>query len=247
VATAAPLYPRRRVAFLLGGCAGFLDAVGYLTVGIFIANMTGNTVLLGIFAGHAQWGLAGRALLVLAAFFAGAMVATAVLRRWRRLAGVMAAEAVLLLVAVAAWAVARARPSHTLPDSAAFLAIALLGGAMGMQSAAVRRVGEQPLATTFITGNMTSLAVHVTGLLTAGIEGGSGHASPAAPQGMSVLAAVWGSYLVGALAGGAGDASWGFWCVIVPAAVLAVLAAWDLSQAPMTPPSAAATPPGRAR
>jgi len=243
VATAASLYPRRRVAFLLGGCAGFLDAVGYLTVGIFIANMTGNTVLLGIFAGHAQWGLAGRASLVLAAFFAGAMVATAVLRRWRRLAGVMAAEAVLLLLAVAAWGVVRARPPHTLPESGAFLVIALLGGAMGMQSAAVRRVGEQPLATTFITGNMTSLAVHVTGLLTAGAGGGSGHASTP-PQGMSVLAAVWGSYLAGAIAGGAGDASWGFWCVVAPAAVLVVLAAWDLSQGPTILPSAAATPPG---
>lgn len=46
--SAAPVVPRRRLVLLLGSTTGYLDAVGCLTVGLFTANMTGNTVLFGV-------------------------------------------------------------------------------------------------------------------------------------------------------------------------------------------------------
>lgn len=60
---------------LLCLACGIVDAVGYLLHGIFAANMTGNTVLLGISLAQMQWaGALGRAFPLLI-FFVGAMLA----------------------------------------------------------------------------------------------------------------------------------------------------------------------------
>jgi len=45
------LYPRRGVVVLLGGCAGFLDAVGHLTFGIFFEAALVPTAVIATLAG----------------------------------------------------------------------------------------------------------------------------------------------------------------------------------------------------
>ena len=52
--------------------AGVVDAVGYLQAGIFVANMTGNTVLVGIAISEGHWTAASDRATALLVFFLGA-------------------------------------------------------------------------------------------------------------------------------------------------------------------------------
>ena len=57
---------------LLSVTAGCVDAVSYLGLGhIFTANMTGNTVLLGLSLGQAHWQAALRSGVALVGFIVG--------------------------------------------------------------------------------------------------------------------------------------------------------------------------------
>jgi uncharacterized membrane protein YoaK (UPF0700 family) len=220
--------PRRRIALLLGGAAGYLDAVGYLTLNLFTANMTGNTVLLGIFAGEGRWSAAERVVLALALFFAGATVAGVAARRQTRLAGMLAAEAAALLAGLVFWVVALRGVRGAVDAPGAFALIALFGLAMGIQSAAVRRVGEHRVSTTYVTGTLTSLATDVAADLLTGLRRRGRTAEGRARQGTAaLLVGVWGSYLAGALAGGFAEFRWSLWAVAAPIAVLAGMAVSD--------------------
>jgi uncharacterized membrane protein YoaK (UPF0700 family) len=60
---------------MLSLAAGCVDAVGYLGLGqIFVANMTGNTVLLGLALGQAEARAALRAVVALVGFIVGVAV-----------------------------------------------------------------------------------------------------------------------------------------------------------------------------
>jgi uncharacterized membrane protein YoaK (UPF0700 family) len=229
---AQPVALRRRVVLLLGGSAGYLDAVGYLTLGIFTANMTGNTVLLGIAIGQGNWPAMVRVLLALVAFVGGAAAGALVLRG-RQMGSAFGLEAVCLAVGVAAWLHLRQPyPGRVIPDPTAFPLIALLSAAMGAQSAAVRRVGEQRISTTYVTGTLTSLAVDTVSGILARREGTPRPPDPAgsARSSLSLLIGIWTSYVAGAVAGGFAQQRWGFESVVLPVIVLAGMAAWALSR-----------------
>ena len=67
---------------MLSLAAGCVDAVGFLGLGqIFVANMTGNTVLLGLALGQAEGQAALRAVVALAGFVAGVGAGAAILGR----------------------------------------------------------------------------------------------------------------------------------------------------------------------
>ncbi len=238
--------PRRRVVLLLSGAAGYLDAVSYLALGLFTANMTGNTVLLGLFAGEGRWSAAVRSFLALASFFAGAAAAAAATRRASRLAGVLAAESGVLVSALLYWAFVLGHPRDPVREPGVFALIALLSGAMGVQSAAVRRVGELRISTTYVTGTLTSLATDLGADVLARLGGRRRRGSPQAyDPGSRLLAGVWGSYLVGAVAGGLGQLRWGAWAVAVPVAMLLAMATWDAAGTGLSGRGApAATDPG---
>src|SRR5215472_15796501 len=69
----SPATLRDALVLLLAFTAGCVDAVSYLGLGhIFTANMTGNTVLLGLALGQAQWFAALRSAVALAGYLAGA-------------------------------------------------------------------------------------------------------------------------------------------------------------------------------
>jgi uncharacterized membrane protein YoaK (UPF0700 family) len=222
--------PRRRLVFLLSGAAGYLDAVGYLTLGLFTANMTGNTVLLGIALGRGRIPAVTHALLALVAFLAGGVCATAILLKGRRLGYAFALEAVLLLAALAAWSrLGAGPPAAGIPGRLAPLLIVLLASAMGAQSAAVRRVGEQRISTPYVTGLLTSVAVDaVEEYLRARWDKPGASLPPAAtPSSRPVLLGIWGSYLLGGAAGGFAEVRYGFAAVVLPWLVLTLAAAWE--------------------
>jgi uncharacterized membrane protein YoaK (UPF0700 family) len=136
----------------LSFAAGAVDAVSFYQLGrIFTANMTGNVVLLGLSAGHGGTGETLRSAIALTGYVCSALMAfrlTAGASGWDRpVVSVLWAEALLLAGFAAGWAV-------RLPLGVLVLVAAV---AMGLQSAAVNRVGDSGISTTYITGTLTAL------------------------------------------------------------------------------------------
>ncbi len=196
---------------LLTWAAGAVDAVSYLGLGhVFTAMMTGNTVLLGLALGQGEVCAAVRSVLALAGFAAG--VAAGALVVGRETGGPAWPAAVTRALAVeagvlAAFAVLRAATGGGRADGVVHALIALAGVAMGLQAAAVRRLGVPGIATTYITGTLTSLVADLVAL----------PAGPAAPPAdgaarwerrVGLLAGVFVVYGLGALVGGVLEARW---------------------------------------
>jgi uncharacterized membrane protein YoaK (UPF0700 family) len=145
--------------------AGCVDAVGYLALGqVFVANMTGNTVLLGLAIGQAD----GRGVLhagtALAGFVLGVAVGAAIVERgperavWTpAVTAALGLEFVILVAFAAGWLLDGSEPS----GAAVYLLIGLSALAMGVQSAAVRRLAVADVSTTYITGTLTGLTARM--------------------------------------------------------------------------------------
>jgi uncharacterized membrane protein YoaK (UPF0700 family) len=182
----------RALLIALTGATGLVDAVSYLGVGhVFVANMTGNVVLLGFALSGAAGPSIAASLVSLAGFLAGAVaggrwaVASSGLRRLWLSTG-SAVQTVLVGAAAAATAAGAVRPD----GPSRLVLLALLGTAMGMQNATVRRLAIPDLTTTVLTQTLTGLAADSS------LAGGSN------PRSVRRIAAVV-AMLAGALAGGA--------------------------------------------
>lgn len=212
---------RTVLVLLLSSTAGCVDAIGYLLIRAFTANMTGNTVLLGLSLGQVESEIAVRAAVALAAFVLGVAVGGASTRFGRRdklwppaVTITLAIECAALGAFAAAWQLGET--GYPLLGSAAF--------AMGLQSAAVRSLDLPGVATTYITGTMTTL---VSGLV--------GHLRPSGPperalkervsphRGPVLLASVWAVYIAGAVAGGLGESVLGAAIGVLPVTLVLVV------------------------
>jgi uncharacterized membrane protein YoaK (UPF0700 family) len=234
--------PRKRLVLLLAGAAGCLDAVGYLMLGLFTANMTGNTILLGLSIGREAWADALNNVLALTAFVSGAGAGTIITRGVRRISHGLGLEAGLLAGAVAVWSLFGA-PRGRVGEPEVYWLIVLLSAAMGIQSATVRRVGEQRIATTYVTGTLTALATDAASDL---FDRWSGRATvKAIPGGLrppasdpatagatsrtsALMTSLWAVYLLGALVGGFAETRWSMWAVAAPVLVLLGVMTSDL-------------------
>jgi len=151
---------------LLTWAAGTVDAISYMGLRhVFTANMTGNAVLLGISIGQGQGLAATRSLLALVAFIVGVALGALLVQLRstegevaRALIWPVAAEAIVLGAFALVWHL----PVLPHNDVTLYALIALSAIAMGIQSAAVRRLALPGIATTVITGTITSL---VAGLI----------------------------------------------------------------------------------
>jgi len=159
---------RDSLVLLLAWAAGSVDAIGFLGLGhVFTANMTGNTVLLGLSLGEGRSLAALANVIALAGFILGVAFGALIVERdskkgeWdRAVTAALFLEALMLAAFTLCW--------HVLPDSgersstALYTLIALSAAAMGIQSAAVRRLNLPGVATTYVTGTMTSLVSGLT-------------------------------------------------------------------------------------
>ena len=148
--------------------AGSIDAISYLELGhVFTANMTGNIVLLGLALAQGEVLAALRSIVTLIGFAIGVFVGAIIVEResepaeWpAAVTAALAFETVILAIFAA---------NFTLLDNIyggmIYLLIILSALAMGIQSAAVRRLGVPGIATTYITGTLTSLMVDLLGWL----------------------------------------------------------------------------------
>ena len=149
---------------ILALAAGVADAVSFLILGrTFVANMTGNFVVLGLGLG----GVSGISLLnIVAAMLSFSVVAGVVgfisksprRSRSRYLLKMTIAELVLALAALAVTFVDSGLPSR-FPSVVITI---FLGSAMGLQSASQQRMKVANISTTYITAVLTQLAAEIT-------------------------------------------------------------------------------------
>jgi uncharacterized membrane protein YoaK (UPF0700 family) len=185
------------LATILMAIAGFVDAVGFLSLGgLFLSFASGNSTrfavaLGGVSAERAV--LAGELVsLFVAGAFGGRVIAIAA-GEWRRPA-VLIAETVLL---GAAWLL-------SLSGVRPFVLMAL---AMGAQNAVVHRAGRIRIATSFISGTLVQFGERLADALLA--------AGPAWAWAPYLI--LWIGLIAGGAAGGAAYAAFGIRSVAIPA------------------------------
>jgi uncharacterized membrane protein YoaK (UPF0700 family) len=177
---------RDLLAVVLTVTTGCADAVCFLHLGqAFASVITGNLVLLGLAAAKGTGSIAASAGIALGGYCAGVLAGAPIAREhdrdssaaslWpARVTACLAAEFAVLAALSAGWELTGGRPAGA--SQMALLATA--GVAMGLQSAAVRRLGQ--FSTTYLTSTLTGV---LAGLVTAAKPEGLGRS-------LGVLAAI---------------------------------------------------------
>jgi len=225
------------LAVALASAAGFVNAAGFLLLGVNTSHVTGTAAFLGEALGGGGQALLWASIRLLLAFLFGAGTTAVLLeltRRWSRGRHAPALLCELLLIGgVATWA--QLHPGTLQP----WLVLAL-AFAMGMQNALVTRVSGAVVRTTHLTGVVTDLGLELVhwmrfwgSHLRSGGLLGLGHGvkgiftDPSFGRAWLHLA-----LLVSFVGGAAGAAALlqrhGAWVMALPCAVLAILMFDDL-------------------
>src|SRR5262249_3582400 len=157
---------RDSLVVLLTVTTGAVDAASFLALGsVFSSVITGNLVLLGVAAGTGRPELAVHGGVALAGYVAGVMAGAPPAARPHHAAGTrpprvtvpLAVELAILAAFGVGGELAGTRPA----GGGQLALVAVLAAAMGLQAAAVRRLGQ--MSTTYLTSTLTAL---VAGLVT---------------------------------------------------------------------------------
>jgi uncharacterized membrane protein YoaK (UPF0700 family) len=155
-------YRHRDVALAAGlsALAGYVDAVGFMTLGgFFVSFMSGNSTRLGVGLAMGEWDQAAIAFGLIALFVLGVVFGATVARRFgeERRSAVLAAEAVLLLIGAglctAGW------------REAGMVAVVL---AMGVENAVFQRQGDVGVGLTYMTGTLVRMGQRIATALHGG-------------------------------------------------------------------------------
>lgn len=210
---------------LLTLTTGAVDAASFLGLGkVFSSVITGNLVLLGIAAGTHRAALAVSGGVALAGYSAGVLAGAPIAARrggtahaWPRSVTVaLTVEALVLVAFTVGWELASGRPSG---DTQLPL-LALLAAAMGMQSAAVRQLGQ--MSSTYLTSTLTGVL--------------AGLATRSKPDGLARSLGVLAAIVAGAVAGSLlvrAAPAWLPAAVLPPLAVVVIAAAAGFGRAPV--------------
>lgn len=200
--------------------AAATDALSYLGLGkVFPANMTGNTVLLGIGVAQGDWAAAVRSAGALGGFVLAAILVGCVpvaRRTTRALRSALLVELALLNGLAVWWLLLGTHP----PSGPRYGLIVLAGAAMGTQSATVAWVQPPVLSTTYISGTWTSVAGWLGTVVRAmwwPQVGEDRH------EGRRLQAAVLVAYALGALGTGFAFRGFSVRAVLIPVVALAVV------------------------
>src|SRR5260370_12710428 len=149
----------RATVLLFTWAEGSVDAITFLTAHVFTANMTGNAVLLGISVGQGKGAAAVSSLIALLAFVGGVVLGALVVGEGDAAsASADVRHAVWLETFLLAFFAVSCLALVPWPSRATVILLIISSGvAMGVQSAAVRRLKLPGIATTYITGTITSL------------------------------------------------------------------------------------------
>lgn len=155
----------RRIVLLFTFAAGCVDAIAYLTAHVFTANMTGNAVLMAISVGQGRARAILHSLVALILFVAGVVLGAILAGEGGDEAKTLSAvrgEVIVETVILAVFAMFFLLP---LPHETVTITLLVTGSsalAMGLQSAAVKRLRLPGIATTYITGTITNLFFGLT-------------------------------------------------------------------------------------
>ena len=230
-------------SFPLAWVAGYVDAVGFLTLaGLFVAHMSGNTVRLGVFAGDGDWSLGAQRLVPIVFFTLGIVGGIVLVEALRRRstpapARVLSIEAALLLVFMVVGRAVLGGRSATGGTWEYYLLAIVVVLAMALQNVALRRVAGLPIHTTFVTGMLTYVGEELVHGWYArrDLHREGAHRTPDDAAGIAFRRArfhggVWLSYLVGGVLGAFIALHWQLWSLTLPLAALTVLIGVDLTR-----------------
>jgi uncharacterized membrane protein YoaK (UPF0700 family) len=180
---------RDSLLVLLTLTTGAVDVTSFLALGnVFSSVVTGDMVLLGAAAGTGRPELAVHSGVALAGYLAGVVAGAPLAARRHHATGTwppsvtvtLAVELVILAAFSAGWELAGAHPS----GGGQLALLAVLAAAMGLQAAAVRRLGQ--MSTTYLTSTFTAV---IAGLVTG-----------SKPDGMARSLGVLTTLIIGAIA-----------------------------------------------
>ena len=155
-------YGRRGVllAASLSALAGFVDAVGFMTLGgFFVSFMSGNLTRLGVGLATDEWLQAGVAGGLIGLFVIGVIVGATVARRVgeERRSAVLAVEALLLLIGAGLCTLGHIGPG--------MVAVVM---AMGVENAVFQRQGDVGVGLTYMTGTLVRMGQRIATALHGG-------------------------------------------------------------------------------
>lgn len=225
------------IALCLTWVGGYIDAVGFVALfQVFTANMSGNSVHVGMYLGRQDWPDLLRPLCAIVSYVVGMTltritVQVAGRRGIKRIASfTLAVEAVLLILFARATPAMHLGQIVDLHSPVYFALVALLAFAMGVQTATLTHIGPLTIYTTFVTGTLTKLTESFTRVLFWGYDRlrelkRLSHVVRLMPRQRDVregtmLASTWICYVVGAAIGIAIKQRWELRALYVPVAVL---------------------------
>ncbi len=232
------------IALCLTCVGGYVDAVGYVALfEVFTANMSGNSVHLGIYLGRQDWPNLLAPLCAVVSYIVGMALTRIAIqiagrRGLKRIASfTLAAEAVLLALFAHATPAMHLGQLVDLHSPAYFTLVALLAFAMGVQTATLTHIGALTIYTTFVTGTLTKLTESFTRLLFWAYDQlralkRLSHVVRLLPQQRdaregALLASTWSCYVAGAALGIVIKRRWELRALYLPVAVLAVFIVVD--------------------
>lgn len=227
------------LGFILPGVAGAINASGFFAVGTYTSHMTGNVATVGNQLAMGHFWLATRALIFVCSFLGGTMISTFLVLYGNRISAPpywrpLLLECAMLLV----FATVSVGSGHRALINSLTMT-ALLCCAMGVQNALVTNLSGARVRTTHMTGITTDIGIESARTLHTWREG---------TRGMGFLPSLWhlkylwlddelkrlrlhvavlSSFLIGATVGPICYLLVGHIAMLVPCAVLALLAAFD--------------------
>jgi uncharacterized membrane protein YoaK (UPF0700 family) len=208
-------------AVTLSAVAGYVDAIGYLQLGgIYVANMSGNSVSIGIHAARTEWDAMWQKLLpvccyVLALILTRLTVHIGSRQGVKRIASVALTAEIALLVLFT-----------FVSGRAAGVVLASL--AMGIQAGTVTRFNHVTIFTAFVTGSLVKFADYLSAWIISAASGPVERKQSKSFERAAWLLSVWLAYISGAFAGTLRFSSQGTPAVLWGCGGLACMVALDV-------------------
>lgn len=148
------------ILVLLASVAGSIDVISYFQFHTFTANMTGNTILLGLSIGEGKLVSSMHSMAALLGFICGTFLGAFIVEKkeggWS--SGVTRSIVIESLI-IATFSALSFYHAESISNFILYLSIILSAIAMGIQSATIRHLKIPGIVTTFITGTITSIGM----------------------------------------------------------------------------------------